>query len=206
MKKSLVIAISVLVIALVVGGALFAKPDLFKGYMNIKSTNNISTVEIINPLKVLCKEEQKHNRDAQWDNIAKTCTYNGTVFSSTTEMKKKIGPYITISTPQPGEIISEGTTVLISATVVDTYGANKVGVNKVEFRTLKIIDNDPDHPEITLLSTDTATPYEFSWDISWVSSGTYQIKITAFDNEGNTTDESVEIEIAWCIPGIMDCE
>ncbi len=71
-------------------------------------------------------------------------------------------------------IITEGQYVKGSLNITATANDN-LAVSKVEF----YIDN-------VLKSTDTTTTYEYSWDTTVVSNGSYEIKVIAYDNINNT--------------------
>ncbi len=76
-------------------------------------------------------------------------------------------PSVTINSPSLGATVSG--TVTVNATVTDD-----VGVSKVEF----YVDN-------TLQSTNTATPYSFSWNTTALADGDHSIAIKAYDATGN---------------------
>jgi chitodextrinase len=87
-------------------------------------------------------------------------------------------PTVSINSPANG--------ATVSATVTVTAGASdNVGVTKVEF----YIDS-------ALQSTDTSSPYTFSWDTTEFANGNHTISAKAYDAAGNTNsdDNSVTVD------------
>jgi hypothetical protein len=80
-------------------------------------------------------------------------------------------PAVTLTTPTAGTTYTTPQSVLVKATATDA-----VGVAKVWF-----ILND------VVVSTDTASPYEYSWPITGANNGAYAWKSTAFDAMGNSS-------------------
>ncbi|HOJ50681.1 MAG TPA: PHB depolymerase family esterase [Spirochaetota bacterium] len=88
-------------------------------------------------------------------------------------------PTVNITSPTNGSTVNG--TVKITATASDNY----TGVTKVEF----YINN-------TKVGEDTTSPYEYNWDTSSYSEGSYSLKAIAYDGAGNTAvdnDTSVNV-------------
>ena len=84
-------------------------------------------------------------------------------------------PTIEITNPVDYAILSD--TVLIQATA-----DSAIGISKVEFYL-----ND------TLSSTDTSSPFEYSWDTTSSSDGTYIIKAIAYNTESKTIEAEITV-------------
>ena len=88
-------------------------------------------------------------------------------------------PFATISAPIGDSTVSGLANVNVSAT-------DNIGVAKVEFRV-----------NGTLVGTDTASPYQFSWDTSKVVNGTATLTAVAYDAAGNVGPSSaVSVNVA----------
>ncbi|MFL5348626.1 MAG: PHB depolymerase family esterase [Hyalangium sp.] len=95
-----------------------------------------------------------------------------------------VAPTVSLSAPANGASVSG--TVQVTATASDN-----VGVSKVEF----FIDN-------TLVGTDTASPYAYSWNSAASTNGTHVLKARASDAAGNTaTSANVSVTVTG---GISD--
>ncbi len=87
----------------------------------------------------------------------------------------------TVSISSPADDVTVSGTVNIQATATDN-----VGVTKVEF----YVAGD-------LKSTDTSSPYSYSWDTTTVSNDTHSLLAKAYDgagNEGNSTAVTVTVD------------
>ncbi len=94
-------------------------------------------------------------------------------------------PVVSLTAPAGGTSVSAGSTVIISASASDN-----VGVSKVEF-----------YRGTTLLGTDTAAPYSYSWNTSGTAAGAYNMTAKAFDAAGNTaTSSAVSINLTSSVP------
>jgi len=82
-------------------------------------------------------------------------------------------PAVSLTSPANGSTFTAPASVTLSATASDADGT----ISKVEFLN-----------GTTLLNTDTASPYTFSW--SSVAAGTYSVKAIAYDNSGATTSSA----------------
>jgi hypothetical protein len=80
-------------------------------------------------------------------------------------------PAVALTTPTAGTTYTTPQTVPVKATATDA-----VGVTKVWF-----ILND------VVVSTDTVSPYQYSWPITGANNGAYAWKSTAFDAMGNSS-------------------
>jgi chitodextrinase len=87
-------------------------------------------------------------------------------------------PVVTITAPANGATVSN--TVTITATATDN-----VGVTKVEF----YVAGD-------LKSTDTASPYLYSWDTTTVSNGSRSLQAKAYDAANNNNTDEISITVA----------
>lgn len=95
-----------------------------------------------------------------------------------------VAPTVSLSAPTNGASVSG--TVQVTATASDN-----VGVSKVDF----FIDN-------TLVGTDTASPYAYSWNSAASTNGTHVLKARASDAAGNTaTSASISVTVTG---GISD--
>lgn len=86
-------------------------------------------------------------------------------------------PVVDLTAPANGARVSD--TIDLKATASDN-----VGVTSVDF-----------YQGLTLLSSDTTSPYSYSWDTTTVDNGDYTITASARDAAGNTTNESVSITV-----------
>jgi uncharacterized protein (DUF2141 family) len=103
-----------------------------------------------------------------------------------TDMNTPIGgtanpaPTVTLTSPTNGASFTAPATVTLSANASDTNGT----ISKVEF-----------YNGTTLLNTDTAAPYTYTW--SSVAAGTYAVKAIAYDNNGaSATSTTSTITVA----------
>ncbi|MCY1081758.1 extracellular catalytic domain type 1 short-chain-length polyhydroxyalkanoate depolymerase [Archangium lansingense] len=83
-----------------------------------------------------------------------------------------VPPTVSLSAPANGATLSG--TVLVTASATDN-----VGIAKVEFS----IDN-------TLVGTDTASPFEYSWNTAAATNGAHTLVARAYDTAGNTSTSS----------------
>jgi hypothetical protein len=72
-----------------------------------------------------------------------------------------------------------GSSVGFAATASDN-----VGVSKVEF-----------YVDSSMMSTDTSSPYSYSWDSTTVTNGTHTIMVKAYDAAGNNASKSVSVTV-----------
>jgi len=87
-------------------------------------------------------------------------------------------PTVSITSPQDGDIIRKDVDIEADA-------SDDVIIDKVEFY---IAD--------TLVSTDTETPYLYSWDTTTVGDGETEIKVIAYDTIGQNTSDSIFVTVA----------
>jgi lysozyme family protein len=83
-------------------------------------------------------------------------------------------PTVTLTSPANAATFTAPATVTLSANATDSDGT----IARVEF-----------YNGATLLNSDTATPYTFTW--SSVPAGTYSVKAVAYDNSGASTTSAV---------------
>ena len=88
-----------------------------------------------------------------------------------------ISPSVSIISPSDGESVSGTVMVQVSA-----FDDNEV--NKVEF----YIDDE-------LKSTDTISPYAYSWDTKPYSNGSYKVKAIAYDNVCQTNSDEISVDV-----------
>jgi hypothetical protein len=89
-------------------------------------------------------------------------------------------------TPPSGNITSPLNGSTVSATILITADVNDVsGINYVEF----YINN-------VLVSTDSSFPWQYDWDTTSYSNGSYPLKIRVVDNAGNeATDDDTAVTV-----------
>jgi chitodextrinase len=102
------------------------------------------------------------------DNASNSSGFSNAV---TTRTLDTLAPTISLSTPTAGTTYTTPQSVLVKATATDA-----VGVTKVWF-----ILND------VVVSTDTVSPYQYSWAITGANNGAHAWKSTAFDAMGNSS-------------------
>lgn len=115
-------------------------------------------------------------------------TYNNTGNSTavSVNVRDSTAPTVSITAPTAGSTLSG--TVSVNATAADNTGG--LGLSKVEF----YVDN-------VLKSTDTASPYTYSWDTKTATDATHSLTAKAYDNAttaniGNSTAVSVTVDNA----------
>ncbi len=86
-------------------------------------------------------------------------------------------PIVNITSPLDGQTVSG--TINLTADASDTSG-----ITKVEF-----------YIDTTLISTDTTSPYEYSWNSTTVSNASHIIKAIAIDPAGNTAENTITIQV-----------
>jgi len=94
-------------------------------------------------------------------------------------------PSVSITSPSDGNSISG--TVIIKASALDDNE-----VTAVEF----YIDDE-------LKSTDTSSPYSYSWDTTKYSNGTHKIKAVAYDNVDQPDTDEISVTVRNCILTII---
>ncbi len=86
-----------------------------------------------------------------------------------------VSPSVALTAPASGAVYSTApAAIVLNASASDSDGT----ISKIEF-----------YNGTTLLGTDTASPYTWTWNS--VPAGTYSLKARAYDNKGATTDSSV---------------
>ncbi|HEY8401422.1 MAG TPA: carbohydrate-binding protein [Cytophagaceae bacterium] len=110
-------------------------------------------------------------------------------------------PVINITSPANNASFTAPASIVITANANDTDGS----VANVQF-----------YNGATLLGTDATAPYSFTWNN--VAAGTYTIRAVATDNNGATSNASININVsnpsgqspyggsAWAIPGVIEAE
>jgi len=86
-------------------------------------------------------------------------------------------PSVTIKNPKNGDFVKKIVTIKADA-------SDDKGVTKVEF----YIDNN-------LKSTDTISPYEWSWDTTKYASGSHSIKARAYDTINQTSEHIIQVTV-----------
>jgi chitodextrinase len=118
---------------------------------------------------------------------------NGKSWSQYLGDESHTGTYpVGTSTPPPADTTPPSSTITnptdnsqVSGTVNVTADAiDNVGVTKVEF-----------YVDDVLKSTDTSSPYSYSWDSTSVSNGIYVIKAKAYDAAGNVGSAEVSVTV-----------
>jgi thermitase len=88
-------------------------------------------------------------------------------------------PAVSIASPSAGATLSGQASVSVNA-------SDNVGVTKVEFRV-----------NGGLVATDTTSPYQFSWDTTTATNGSYNLTAVAYDAAGNSaTSSSVSVNVS----------
>lgn len=98
------------------------------------------------------------------------------------------GPTLAITNPAPDSYINNSIT--LSATATDP-----AGVARVEF-----------YVDDILVSTDTAAPYSYAWDVNPVENGAHAIRVVAVDAIGHTSTQTNNITLAKALPPPPDTE
>jgi len=91
-------------------------------------------------------------------------------------------PTVNFSAPPDGATVSG--TVSVQVTASDDVGVESVSLSV----------------EGTLLGTDTASPYTFSWDTTQVTNGSHTLKATAKDMAGNTATAQITVSVSNATP------
>lgn len=91
-------------------------------------------------------------------------------------------PALSIVNPAAGSVISD-------SIVIEAAATDGSGVNRVEF----YIDN-------VLKSTDTATPYNYSWNVTSVTDGEHVIKVIAVDQANKTSEVTRNVTLSRAPP------
>lgn len=87
-------------------------------------------------------------------------------------------PSVDITTPANGATVTDAVNVTASAT-------DNVGVSRVEF-----------YVNGALKSTDTATPYAYSWDSKAIANGTASLMAKSYDVTGNSNSSTIQVQVA----------
>ncbi|MCX6936448.1 MAG: Ig-like domain-containing protein [Verrucomicrobia bacterium] len=98
---------------------------------------------------------------------------------------KSAAPTLSLATPSP-PTVSQGQTSLLQATPTATTGAN---ITKVDF-----------YSNGSLISTQTAKPYQYNYTVS--ASGDYTLFAIAYDDQGNSTVSNTTALTARAVFGI----
>jgi hypothetical protein len=108
-------------------------------------------------------------------------------------------PVVTFTSPADNASFTQGTAITLTATATDADGS----IASVKF-----------YDGTTLLTTDNASPYTYSWTGATV--GSHTVKAVATDNSGNTTEAVITIKVnvpqgpysgtAFPIPGTIQLE
>lgn len=89
------------------------------------------------------------------------------------------------TTPPQVSITNPANNATVSGTVnIQTIATDNVGVTKVEF----YVDN-------TLKSTDTASPYAYSWDTSATTNAGHALKVVAYDAKNNSKQAQINVSV-----------
>lgn len=87
-------------------------------------------------------------------------------------------PTVNVTSPADGASVSGTVNVTASAT-------DNVGVSKAEF----YVDN-------ALKSTDTSSPYSYSWNTTTVANGSHSLLVKAYDAAGNVGSDEIAVTVA----------
>ncbi len=120
-----------------------------------------------------------------WDNLGFSALSSPVQVTITgTAVAANQSPTVSITAPTSGATYTAGDSIAITATAIDSDGA----ISKVEF-----------YNGSTLLETDTAAPYSYTW--ASVSAGSYSITAKAYDNKDATTT-STAISVTVNAPSV----
>jgi len=149
----------------------------YKVYHNIESSPLAGTV----PLEVSTPTATISGLDPDKAYSFAVTAYNTagveSSFSNIVSIPEQAPPAIAITAPADNASVSG--TVSISVTATDN-----VGVTKVEF-----------YVNGVLKSTDTTTPYVYSWDTSALAAGAYTLMVKAYDAAGNVSQSSRTVSV-----------
>ncbi|MFN8438446.1 MAG: carbohydrate-binding protein [Cytophagales bacterium] len=108
-------------------------------------------------------------------------------------------PTVKFTSPTANTVYTVGTPITLSANATITSGS----IANVKF-----------YDGTTLLNTDNASPYSYSW--ATATAGKHLLKVVATDNVGNTAFDTLTIKVnvaqapyggtAWGIPGVIQLE
>ena len=117
--------------------------------------------------------------------LAKEYIYAGGKLIATEEGAANVAPTVSIASPANNAVFTAPASITIDATASDADGT----ISKVEF-----------FQGTTLLSTDTAAPFSFSW--TNVAAGTYSLTAKATDNGNLVTTSSAITVISNAAPTV----
>lgn len=106
------------------------------------------------------------------------CVPTGMGDNCTTVATDTIAPVVSVVAPTNGSSVSN--TVNVTATATDA-----VGVTKVDF----LVDG-------VVKATDTASPYNYSWDTKTVANGAHTVSARAYDAANNNSTATVNVTVA----------
>lgn len=114
-----------------------------------------------------------------YDDSANSATDNDTsVNVDNSGASDTTDPVVNITSPSDGATVSGSTTITASA-------SDDVSVNKVEF----YIDN-------TKVGEDTSSPYQYSWNLSYETNGSHNLKAIAYDSSNNSAiDDDTSVTV-----------
>lgn len=156
------------------------EPDLagYKVYHNIASSPLAGTV----PLDVSLQTTATiSGLDPDTDYSFAVTSYNTagveSSFSNILTFAEQTPPTITITTPADSASVSGIVSISVTA-------ADNVGVTKVEF-----------YVNGVLKSSDTVSPYVYSWDTTSLAAGMYTLLVKAYDAAGNVSQSSRTVSV-----------
>jgi hypothetical protein len=145
---------------------------------------NIGAEDLTSPYSVTWNTTGATNGSHSLTSVARDAAGNTTTSTAVSVNVDNAAPTVTITSPTSGSVVNG--TVAVNATAADNAGGS--GISKVEF-----------YVDGTLSSTDTLTPFTFSWDTTPLTFGTtHTLSAKAYDNVGPanvTTSASVNVTV-----------
>ena len=102
-------------------------------------------------------------------------TASDTFVLTVTDATDSTPPTVAITSPANGAGVAKGSTVTVAA-----QGSDNVGVTQVEL-----------YINGALYSSDSVSPYSFSWKVPSAKNRTYQLQVKAYDAKGNVGISSI---------------
>jgi chitodextrinase len=149
------------------------------GYEVLRDDTVIATVEDASytDTGLAASTEYRYNVRA-FDAAGNVSELSSTLTVTTEAVPDTEAPVVSITNPGDGALVAETVSVTASAT-------DNVGVTYVEF----LLDG-------TVVSTDSSSPYSYSWDTTELDDGDYTLRARAYDAAGNVgTSDPVTVTV-----------
>jgi chitodextrinase len=144
---------------------------------------NLSTEDTTSPYSVTWNSTTATSGTHSLTAVARDAAGNTTTSTAVSVNVDNAAPTVSITAPTAGSNING--TVTVNTTATDNTGGS--GIAKVEF-----------YADGVLKSTDTTSPYSFSWDTSTVSLGAHSLTAKAYDKAPTanvTTSTAVSVNV-----------